>query len=824
MGRILGLACMVVALSAAGQERTLDEVVVTAQRREQSLQEVPVSVTAFGGAQLERGNTTEAAEYLSLTPNVSFTEDGQTGSRGLGVSIRGVSSMVTGENAFTNSVGVYFNGLSVASVPNQVLNPQLSDMERVEVLRGPQGTYFGRNALAGVVNLTPRKPTNSVEAALGVGAEFYDDANDMLNVTGIFNVPVNDTLRMRAVGFYEDSGGLVENICAAGASGCPRYREFVSGNLTTPSGTPDSGHEQVMARMILEWVPSDTSRTELTLVYSDEDQGHDENVPTGVLDLDTIDTFGVTVAIDPLTGLPAAPGAPGLWPNNRNRLAHDLDERNENESAIAILTFSRRIAPDTELTSITGLIDAEHRRLFDQDVIAAADIARRSNVYTGLSWSTELRLEIAKDRFEWVVGGLYAEDDQEQEIRIRIGENADALLPVAPNVVLLPPVPTPFGPAMPVGLCAQCNDKNYEVQSLAFFTDFSWHQTERLDLVFGGRYTNDDVLNEMTYATTLDVRFDPTLGGPVFFNPLRPPVSHSQSFRDFSPRFSAFYRFTDTFSGFATVSKGYKAGGTSVGHFGNTPAAVPFDEETLRNVEIGFKSELLDRRVRFNGALFDSEWRDLQLENFRFLVPGDLSSLFEETTNVDSADAYGLELEVLALVTDRLTFSGGVGRLETEITCACRATLTGGYVVDLKGLTLPKSPELTVQLAGEYRLPLADGEAWFRLEYVRRDGQYSDIEAVTTSQTRGKPAPNSGLVAPPLVDGFPFRTPDYDVVNLRAGWERGRIGLDFYAQNLLDEEYFTGTQENFGLGGVRVRPHPRTLGFGVTYHFAGTGR
>ena len=181
--------------------------------------------------------------------------------------------------------------------------------------------------------------------------------------------------------------------------------------------------------MILEWAPSDAARTELTLVYSDEDQGHDENVPTGVLDLDTIDTFGVTAAIDPLTGLPAMPGAPGLWPNNQYRLAHDLDEHNENESAMAILTFSRRIAPDMELKSITGLIAAEHRRLFDQDVIAAADIARRNNVYTGLSWSTELRLEVSKDRFDWVVGGLYAADDQEQEVRINVGNNADAISP-----------------------------------------------------------------------------------------------------------------------------------------------------------------------------------------------------------------------------------------------------------------------------------------------------------------------------------------------------------------------------------------------------------
>jgi iron complex outermembrane receptor protein len=541
-----------------------------------------------------------------------------------------------------------------------------------------------------------------------------------------------------------------------------------------------------------------------------------------VLDLDTIDTFGVTSALDPSTGLPAVPGAPGLWPENRSRLAHDLDEYNNNESLVAVLAVERQLSSNAVLRSITGVIDAEHHRLFDQDVIAAADIARRANDYEGQSWSTELRLELVRERFDWVVGGLYARDEQEQAIRIRVGENADAFLPVSPNVVLLPPVPTPFGPAMPVGLCAQCNDKRYEVESLALFSDLTWRLSDRLDLVFGGRYTHDEVLNAMPYATTLDVTFDPMLGGPVFFNPLRPAVMNEVTFYDFSPRFATLYRVNDKLNAYLSVSQGYKAGGTSVGHFGSTPAAVAFEPEELETVELGLKSELLDRKLRLNASVFDSGWKNLQLENFRFLVPGDLSSLFEETTNVDRAEAGGLELEAVAIVSERITLSAGVGYLDTEITCACSATLTGGYVVDLEGLELPKSPETTAHLIAEYSRPLADGDAWLRVEYVHRDGQYSDIEAVATPQTRGFAAPNSGLVASALVDGFPFRTPDYDLVNLRAGWQRNRLNLGFYVQNLLDEEYFTGTQENFGLGGVRVRPHPRTVGINAAYRFAGT--
>ena len=102
----------------------LEEIVVTAQRREQNLQDVPVSVTTFGGAELQQRNITNAVDYLALTPGVSFTEDGQTGSRGMGIAVRGVNSLVTGENAFVNSIGIYLDDFSVASVPNNVANPQ----------------------------------------------------------------------------------------------------------------------------------------------------------------------------------------------------------------------------------------------------------------------------------------------------------------------------------------------------------------------------------------------------------------------------------------------------------------------------------------------------------------------------------------------------------------------------------------------------------------------------------------------------------------------------------------------------------------------------
>jgi iron complex outermembrane receptor protein len=794
----------VLAVPGAGAQSVLEEVVVTAQRREQSLQEVPVSVTAFSGESLVRSNIREATEYLSLTPNVSFTHDGQVGSRGLGISVRGVNNLISGENAFINSVGVYLNEFSVASVPNQVINPQLPDMERIEVLRGPQGTYFGRNAVGGALNITTRKPTDRFEGEVIAGAESYKGGDMMWHATGILNLPVSDNLRVRGVVYYEDSGGLVENICAAGTTNpaCPTF--FTTGGVqTAPNGTKDSGHDYVMGRFLANWTPTDRTTVDLTVIYTHEDQGHDETVPTGVMDLDTIDTFGATDSIDPGTG---------FWPRNRTRVAHDLDEHNRNRSLVGILSLSHQFTDDILIKSITGVIDARNERLFDNDLIAAADMVKRTNDNEGSSWSTELRMEMTKTQFDWVLGAMYARDRQEHTTRITVAEAADVILPVPPFVLLPPPF------FFPVGLCLQCTDKKFEVESVAVFSDFTWHVNDRLDLIVGGRYTHDSVRNAIPFATALVP--DPDTFIP-FINPIRPPVSNREKFDDFSPRFSARYELTDEVSVYGTISRGYKAGGASVGHFGMTPVAIPFDDESIWTYEIGMKSELLDRRLRLNASAFYAQWSDLQVENFRFLIPGDLSSNFEETVNVDDAEAYGVEIEFVAVPTDRLTISGGIGLLETEITCNCTATLTGGYVAALKGLPVPKSPSLTAHLVGEYRWPFAAGEGWLRVEYIHRDGQFSDIEAVTYRQTRGFPSPNAGLVAPPVVNGFPFRTPDYDVVNLRAGWDWNRFRLNVFVENVFDEAYYTGSQENFGLSGIRVRPNPRVFGGSIAWSFGG---
>lgn len=788
----------------------LEEVTVTAQRREQNLQQVPISITAFSGEALAKSNIQSASEYLSLTPNVSYTEDGQTGARGIGISIRGVGGMVSGENAFINTVGIYIDEFSVVSVPNQVANPRLPDMERVEVLRGPQGTYFGRNAVGGALNLTSKRPTDEFGGEFRAGFESFDGANDAWNVTGILNIPVSDNFRLRGVFLYEDSGGYVNNICASGASAssCPIAAE----NNFTPNGTSDSGHTSEFIRLSADFDVSDQTLVQLTFFHVNDEQGHDENIPSGVMDLDTTDTLGVGTVEDPGTG---------FWPDNQNKLAHDLAEFNDNKSTVGIVKISHTLNDTMVLKSVTGIIDASFDRFFDQDLIGGMDALKRTNAYKGKSWSSELRFEITQDRYDFVAGLMYAKDHQEQDNNVAVSSHATA---TANGVGVLPPFPEDLGLAL--------NHKEFDVKSKAVFVDYTAHVSDQLDVTVGARYTKDDVSNSLVaFAAGPTCCFPGSPGYPGgpgfdfwnnFGNAARPQVLGNTEFDDLTPRLVVNYHVNEAVSVYGTISKGYKAGGNSVGNNTEQPGdpafTVPFGQETLWNYELGFKSELMDHRLRFNASVFHLRWSDLQFEAFRFLTPGDLSSNFEQTINIEDAEATGAEFEILAAVSDNFTLSGSLGLLNTEIKSDTQAEITGGWVVDLMGLDLPKAPKLTASLSGEYRWSVANNEAWLRLEYYHRASQYSDIEGLTNLQTRG-PSPSLGVVRAMPFGEFPYRAPAFDVFNLRAGYDTESWGVNVYVQNLFEEKYYTGTQENFGFSGIRLRPHPRIFGARLSYKF-----
>jgi len=539
-------------------------------------------------------------------------------------------------------------------------------------------------------------------------------------------------------------------------------------------------------------------------------------VPSGVLDLDTVDTFGLQpgVAFDPGTG---------FFPDNQNKLSHDLNEYNKLKTTVLIGNFTQKISDGLRFKAVAGLIDAKQRRLFDQDLIGNLDVLSRNNRYDGKSWSFEGRVESTGSKIDWVLGALYAHDQQEQFNNIAVSSNPTATLQ---GVGFLPPFPT--------GLGLSRNTKNFEVDSIAVFGDATFHATDRLDLIVGGRYTSDDVLNERTvFGIAPSCGCGPSNPAffPSFVNFARPGSRGKNKFKDFAPRAGLRFAWSDTASVYVTVSKGYKAGGATTGNDTNNnsaPISIRFAKEQLWNYEAGIKTEFADRRVRLNVSVFYLDWKDLQVEAFRFLTPGDLSSNLEQTVNVDS-EAKGAEVEIVARATERLTVGGSIGYLDTKITDEPRCDIaipgqptciqiTGGFAPTAIGLDMPKSPKITANAFGEYRWPVGNNAAWVRGEYMHRDSQYSDIEALTNLQTRG-PSPNQGLVRVVGPDQFPYKVPSFDVVNLRGGFEWSRAAVTVYVQNVFGEDYYTGTQENFGLSGIRLRPHPRTFGASLSFKF-----
>ena len=777
---------MAAPVALAQDEMVLEEIIVTAQRREQSLQEVPVAVTAFTGEALELANITEAAQYLNLTPNVSYTEDGQVGSRGISIAMRGVSNINTDESSFIQSIGVYLDEFSVASVGQGTVNPQLQDLERIEVLRGPQGTYFGRNAVGGALNLTTRKPQPEFDANASMGYRRFEGSSEQMDFSGMINLPVSEAFMLRGVLYYEDSGGLVKNIVPDGG---------------------DSGHEYTMGRVSARMMLDDATTVDLMLMHSDEQQGHDENVPSGVWDVDIVDTFGLR-GPGSLIQAPIDPGT-GFWPDNRNKTGRSaIGEKNDNTTSIAVLKVARELSETTSLSWISGWIDTDTDRVFDNDLIPE-DIIYRDHIREGTSFSTELRLDITSDAYDWTIGAMYARDEKHNDSRVQAG--ADRAIG---DVGLLPP-------GWPRGFCLSCEVRSFELTSVAVFTDVTWHMTDRFDFTLGGRYTSDDVAN-----TFIPIGSDHMSRWPNDLVPTAS-ISDDEAYTDLSPRVALSYDLTAQATVYATVSRGYKAGGFSLGRGPSDSARFPtFDPEILTNYELGVKSELFNGRARFNAAVFLLDWKDLQLETFFFLDPDDLSSNVQLTINVEKARATGLEAELAALVTENLTVTAGIGVIDTEILSNDRAILNGRLIANLKGEPLPRAPELTWSMVADYSFTLDQWDGWARLEWIYKDSQFSTIEDVTYLQTSGATIYDPDdptkwrAQVPSRTDGFPFRTPEADIFNLRAGvhlnacWE-----VVAYIENLTDEAYFTGTGENFGFSGFRLRPHPRIWGAKVNYQF-----
>ncbi|MCB1843337.1 MAG: TonB-dependent receptor, partial [Halioglobus sp.] len=651
----------------------LEEVLVTAQKREQSQQDVPLSITAFTAETIDRAGIADFSDYALKTPNLGFRQGGSRADTRFG--IRGVTN-VGGQ---ANSVGMYVDEVNV--VPNVITtgtsrtaDPNLYEIARIEVLRGPQGTFFGRNTMGGAINITTEKPDLTATSGK-LSLEATDDEYYMAKAIG--NLPLGDTLALRGAAYYEDYAGFIDNKGPSDASNSEENRGL---------------------RLALRWQPNEELLADVTLSWSDMQQDYPSMVPTGNLGAipsQVVDDGGF---LFDTFGLPIWPlDTVGFFPENHTDTATDLDRRQDNETAI----LTARLEYDfgrVRLTSVTGYIDNEFSQAGEGDasIAPAFTVSRDSDMS---AFSQELRLSsVGPGPVSWMVGAIYSDDEtSETDVSTHLASDPYLVLWDVLGVLEfgLPGNIFDIIDNGPTGVSLgnfEDVDRGSETRSYALFGDLTWEFASDWSAAFGLRYTYDEV--EYFEVTR------PTVTIP------EANVSDDENFDDLSPRVNLSWLPSDDVTVYGTVSKGYKVGGFNA----NQDIVSPFfDEETGWNYELGFKSTLWDGRLQFNTALFYFDWNDLQVRG------QDVHTQRQVVVNADAAHTQGLELEVKALLAEGLTLDVGYGYLEAEFDNFKGAIDTNGELFQADGNTLPLAPENSFTAGLQYAFDVAGGEAWARI-------------------------------------------------------------------------------------------------------------
>lgn len=724
----------------------LQQVIVTAQRRKQPLQQVPISVTAFSADQIARQGMNSNQDFLAMTPDATFSEQGQAGGRSVNIAVRGVSNVNLGETAVQNSIGYYIDEFNVGNVSAGTINLPLLDIGQVEVLRGPQGTYFGRNSEGGAINITTNQPDSRWYGLVSVYGGSYD--TDGVKVVG--NVPVSSTFFLRAAGQFESSNGIVKNV--------------------NPAGTRNSGYNDSDARIAAKWLITDRFTADLSYTFSHDNQGMDPDVNTGVLEPDTQSIWGTFVPISDQLG---------FYPQNRSLVNHGYPEFTHNFTRLTDLRLTYDFGNFT-LKSITGDIKTSTNRQYAEDGVSVNAVLR-TNQWQAESYGEELRLQSKPGgSLDWTVGALYARDNSVMHNDIFVGPESTYTYPDGTLFVLLPPVPA--------GLPINENVQGYVDLASGLYGEVTWRPLASWSFTLGGRYSHDTVESSLTGVEAFG-----TPQGNLYGN---------QSFNDFSPRFVAKYIINPDSNAYLTVSHGYKAGGVDLNaEFPQQER--PFSPETVWNEELGYKASFWDHRAILDASVYQMQWRNVQSQVDYLFTPGDISSAVEITENASSATSKGADLQLQARPIRPLTVGLGIGYLDAKFG-AFPGAVVYGMPVNLSGYTLPQAPRWTGNATAEWMQPIDSDTYWvFGAEEAYRSSMSADLE--------GAAAPALGLPS------FPFQMPSYAVTNAHLGVTYRSLSLMLSVRNLFDRNYYTGTANHFGLGGVRVQPHPRMWRLELTY-------
>jgi len=731
--------------AGADEAKGLDEITVTARRREESLQSVPVSVAAFSGTEIERAGMVNAFDIATRTPSVqlNYQSSGEPELfiRGAGTDIEGA-----GANAavafFVDDAYLARGGGSLADV---------YDVERVEVLRGPQGTYYGKNVSGGAINFVTRKPSQETDArfALEIGN------NEYIKTQGMVNGALSETASGRFAFTTRSRDGWTTNVNTGNTMDDVNVTAARAALLFEPS-------EDVSVLLSADTYKRRGGSLPNKLTYATDPNEHqyidglgDFEQFSSIDGHEPMDSDNLLMKIEWQTGV----GTFSSLTNYRNT-EYDWNQNSTGNlypegiqyaviDQVWFNTFGTRCAtPDFGDTGASGNCWAS---------INQAESDGRGGIYyeqTSIEeveqWSQEFRLASDNDgKFNWM-GGLFFANEQID----RLDSNRYAIR---------------FGPGEvynfgAVGVMGSWNEGiehkagHLDADIFGAFVEFGFDVSDRVSLTFASRYSKDDkdftenqwgrVLNDCACTLLPDgtetASWHPVPSDEWLANPGTPtadsdavvvPVEFGDkdSWDNVSSRLSLNWQVSDGMFVYGLISEGYKGGGWE-GHAANGQAdldTTKFNEETAINYEIGFKADFWDRRARVNLTAFLTEYEDLQMTILKPVfdpVSGTVIDSNAFTTNVGDAEASGVEIEFAFIPFDGMLISGSYGALSTEVKddILLLINVDPDVVENFKGNDLARSPESSYNLNADYTWEMAGGASTsFRLEYNWTDSFWS---------------------------------------------------------------------------------------------------
>ncbi|MES2045122.1 MAG: TonB-dependent receptor [Pseudomonadota bacterium] len=817
--------------TAADQDNLGNDIIVTAQRRPQSILDAPVSATVFDARAIEAAQYNDAKDYLLQTPNVSFQQGGRNGAREVVIAIRGISDLKSSEKVLTQSAfTTYVDEFAAGTLASGQANPDIYDVEAVEILRGPQGVFFGRNSEGGAINIRTKKPTEEFYGRVDAGIGRFNT----YDLGGVINGRIAEGLAARVSINGSTTQGPIRNLGPAGGGSDAQY---------------------LNARGQLRWRPDARTTIDFEANYTLDNSGIQPKLSScinqgafglpynlatpqllgGIGCYNPNGAFTDWVAAGPGGTRPQLGGKPvSAFPNNERYVYQDTPDHTDNRTTLVIGKVYRELSDAVALTAIAGYSQSNQDQFLDLDRSGINAINRLGKFKTN-SWSVEGRLSsIGKSSpIDWTVGGIVYR------------EHFDAI-----NQILIEQVLGPWAP----GDKANENEIQNTVNGWAAFANVEWHVTPQLSLILGGRYSYDKGVNQWSnvYAACarrlpgepLDTSQVAAGNGPCVLTPSQQLLADrgglpqywdagrgayvvtggryeqltgryaEGSAHDFSPRIALNWKPNGDTSIYVSASKGYKPAGGQANPDSGIGGSSTFGREKLWNFEIGGNAYMLDRRLLVQAAVFDMEWTDYQFlvrQGLCQLPSGalvpvtaslDLSTCKQQfqvdtVTNLPRARSRGFELSATARPFGGLTIGGSVGYLDAKYVRG--SGLINGAQTNLAGIRIGNAPPWTASANIDETFPALGGKSSIGLNWSYRSGTSLGVVEQAT-QT------------------FPGSVKPISLFNLRLSQTWGKSRLIFTVNNLLNRKYYTAV-EGFSFVGPQLTYNPRTWAIHWTSEF-----